>query len=71
LQENWSRGAAEVAFLMALFHRALEEQLADLNASGVRLRFVGDRGRLPAALQQAVARCGALLGAGPRGGGLL
>ena len=57
--ENWRRPPAEVAFLLRLFERLLRQELAALQAEGVRLRFLGDLSVLPAALQtlmqQAVA----------------
>lgn len=58
-EENWLRDAAEVTFLMALFERALRDELPELVANGVRLRFIGSLQRLPAGLQQSIARCGA------------
>lgn len=41
--ENWRRARAEVAGLMALFRRYLKSEAAELIASGVRVRFIGDR----------------------------
>lgn len=41
--ENWKRSRAEVAGLMALFRLYIKRESAELNASGVRVRFVGDR----------------------------
>ncbi len=40
--ENWRRPAEEVSFLMQLFVRALEQEVARLHDNGVRLRIVGD-----------------------------
>jgi undecaprenyl diphosphate synthase len=40
--ENWRRPPDEVSFLMQLFVRALESEVAKLHESGIRLRVVGD-----------------------------
>lgn len=39
--ENWQRPEEEVSALMALFLRALDKEVDELHAQGVRLRFVG------------------------------
>ncbi|MFT6120998.1 MAG: undecaprenyl diphosphate synthase [Yoonia sp.] len=44
--ENWKRTQIEVAGLMNLFRRYLEREANDLFASGVCVRFIGDRVRL-------------------------
>lgn len=54
--ENWRRGDREVALLLALFEHSLAAQLASLKAKRVALRFVGDRGPLPASLAALMAR---------------
>jgi undecaprenyl diphosphate synthase len=51
--ENFRRPADEVSRLMALFHDALERELAELDANDVRLRFIGDREQLGPALVEA------------------
>ncbi|HEX6827912.1 MAG TPA: polyprenyl diphosphate synthase [Burkholderiales bacterium] len=43
--ENWRRPADEVSFLMQLFMRALQQEVAKLHDNGIRLRVVGDLGR--------------------------
>src|SRR4029079_11313276 len=45
--ENWSRGAGEGGALMEIFGEAIDRELEDLAAQGVRGRFVGRRGRAP------------------------
>jgi undecaprenyl diphosphate synthase len=40
--ENWRRPAEEVTFLMQLFIRALESEVAKLHENNIRLRVVGD-----------------------------
>ncbi len=44
--ENWNRPAEEVSGLMDLLALALGREVPQLLADGVRLHFVGDRGRL-------------------------
>lgn len=46
--ENWQRPADEVSGLMDLFAFALGREVAQLNADGVQLRFVGERQGLSA-----------------------
>ena len=45
--ENWARPAEEVDALMRLFSYALERDIKDLHANGIRVQFIGDRTRLP------------------------
>ncbi len=40
--ENWRRPADEVSFLMQLFLRALEQEVAELHKNDIRLRVIGD-----------------------------
>jgi undecaprenyl diphosphate synthase len=44
--ENWSRPPEEVAMLMGLLKRFIREDLAELNANGVRVRIIGERDNL-------------------------
>lgn len=46
--ENWRRPETEVSALMGLLRLYLRRELGRLAAEGVRLRFIGDRTRLPA-----------------------
>ncbi|MGO9753957.1 MAG: polyprenyl diphosphate synthase [Solirubrobacteraceae bacterium] len=41
--ENWRRSRAEVAALMRMFRRRIEAETPELDAEGVRLRFIGRR----------------------------
>jgi undecaprenyl diphosphate synthase len=41
--ENWSRPAEEVQGLMAMFSRRIAQESPELNAEGVRIRFIGRR----------------------------
>ena len=43
--ENWRRPKEEVKFLMDLFVRTLEEEVAKLHQNDVRLRVIGERTR--------------------------
>jgi undecaprenyl diphosphate synthase len=53
--ENWGRPAEEVVGLMSLFLEALDREVAELDAQGVRMRFIGARTRLPVRLQARIA----------------
>jgi len=50
--ENWNRPTEEVNALMRLFAEALQREVRALHKNGVRLRFIGERGNLPAILQK-------------------
>ncbi len=41
--ENWSRPKTEVMFLLELLRRFIRQDVAELHASGVRIRVIGDR----------------------------
>ncbi len=53
--ENWRRPETEVSNLMTLFVDALEREVTDLHANGVRLAVIGDRHALSVRLQARVA----------------
>ena len=53
--ENWRRPPDEVGVLMQLFLESLDREVAELEANGVRLRFIGDRSRLAPALVERMA----------------
>ncbi len=53
--ENWRRPAGEVGMLMQLFLEALDREVAELDANGVRIRFIGERARLAPALAERMA----------------
>ncbi|MGC4027583.1 MAG: polyprenyl diphosphate synthase [Steroidobacteraceae bacterium] len=53
--ENWGRPGEEVSALMSLFVEALDAQLDELHANGVRLRFIGNRHAFPVRLQTRLA----------------
>ncbi len=50
--ENWGRPEDEVGALMKLFLNALDREVSELDRRGVRVRFIGDRDRFPAAIRQ-------------------
>lgn len=53
--ENWKREAAEVTYLLQLGEKAVSQHFKDLGGEGVRIRFLGDRSRLPESLQTSCA----------------
>ncbi len=52
--ENWRRPVEEVSYLMQLFVRALEQEVARLDENRIRLRVIGDRARFEPGLQQLI-----------------
>jgi undecaprenyl diphosphate synthase len=48
--ENWSRPAEEVTALMRMFSQRIASETPELNDEGVRMRFIGRRERVTAAL---------------------
>jgi undecaprenyl diphosphate synthase len=48
--ENWSRPAEEVTALMRMFSKRILSETPELNAEGVRMRFIGRREGVAAAL---------------------
>lgn len=50
--ENWTRPKAEVDGLMAMFARRIDRETPELDAEGVRMRFVGRRDGLDAELRR-------------------
>jgi undecaprenyl diphosphate synthase len=58
--ENWRRPAEEVRLLMKLFRTALENEVAKLHASGVRLKVVGDTQRFDPKIRKLIEQGEAL-----------
>ncbi len=54
--ENWQRPKREVRLLLDLMRGVLNDDVDELNQKQVQLRFVGERSRLPADLQQLMDR---------------
>ena len=52
--ENWNRPQDEIRGLMSLFVEALNSEVAELDAQGVRLCFMGDSQRLDSGLRQSM-----------------
>ncbi|HEX5363823.1 MAG TPA: isoprenyl transferase [Gallionella sp.] len=52
--ENWRRPADEVSFLMSLFLKMLEREVARLHKNNIRLKIIGDRSRFDDKLMQAM-----------------
>ncbi len=50
--ENWGRPEDEVGGLMKLFLNALEREVEELDRRGVQIRFIGERERFSAPLQE-------------------
>ncbi len=48
--ENWARPAAEVGGLMKMFGERIEAETPELDAEGVRMRFIGRREGVPGEL---------------------
>ncbi len=58
--ENWRRPEDEVSFLMNLFLRALEEEVAKLHKNGIRFRVIGDLERFDPRIRKLIAEAEAL-----------
>ncbi|CAN7250305.1 isoprenyl transferase [Bosea sp. LjRoot9] len=58
--ENWRRPQAEVSFLMGLLKRFVEKDLAELDASGVKVRIIGGREDLVPDLRRLVEHAEAI-----------
>jgi undecaprenyl diphosphate synthase len=54
--ENWKRPKAEIEGLLNLLREAIDEETLELHKNGIRIRHLGRQERLPAGLQQAIAR---------------
>ena len=54
--ENWRRPREEVSFLMNLFMRALEDEVAKLDKNEIRFRVIGDLSRFEPKLVELIRR---------------
>jgi undecaprenyl diphosphate synthase len=61
--ENWSRPAAEVEGLMAMFSQRVSSETPELHEEGVRMRFIGRREGFSAQLVEQMAEAEALTAA--------
>ena len=50
--ENWGRPKPEVRALLALLSRYLRNEVRQLHEDGIRMRFIGERGRFSVRLQK-------------------
>ena len=57
--ENWRRPVDEVRGLMSLFVDALEREVEELDANGIRVRFIGDLDALNPTLRRATEEAAA------------
>jgi len=64
--DNWKRPKTEVAALFRLFHQYLRREADELRENGVRLRVIGRRDRLTAALRRAIERAEEVTAGGAR-----
>ncbi len=60
--ENWRRPPEEVSYLMGLLKLFIRRDLADLHASNVRVRIIGDRVDLPGDIRALLQEAEALTG---------
>ena len=58
--ENWRRPADEVSFLMSLFMKMLEREVANLHDNNIRLKIIGERKHFDDNLQRAISEAEAL-----------
>ena len=54
--ENWRRPSDEVLHLTALLRHYLRHEVAEMAREGIRLRFIGDRGRFEHDIQAELSR---------------
>lgn len=64
--ENWNRPREEVSMLMARFLEALDTEVDELHANGIRIRFIGHLQQLSSALRERIAQAEALTAANER-----
>ncbi|HKM38901.1 MAG TPA: isoprenyl transferase [bacterium] len=55
--ENWRRPRLEVEGLFALLQEYVEKETVELMEQGVRVRFLGERGKLPSHAKKVVSYC--------------
>lgn len=49
--ENWNRSPEEVDYLMDIFRQAIRDEIEELGKEGIRTRFLGERSRFAADIQ--------------------
>ena len=55
-EANWNRSQEEVNYLMKLLEETLKQDADEFKAQGVHLKIIGQKERLPAGLQKAIAQ---------------
>jgi undecaprenyl diphosphate synthase len=53
--ENWARANGEIDTLLSMLARRISAEVPELHARGVRVRFIGRREGIPAALAEAIS----------------
>ena len=61
--ENWRRPSDEVSFLMSLFLKMLEREIANLHKNNIRLKIIGDRSRFDEKLKDTMREAESLTAA--------
>lgn len=64
--QNWARSPGEVAAILRLMERTLQERTQELVEQGVRVKFAGGHDRVPATLRQAMRVTEAATASGKR-----
>jgi undecaprenyl diphosphate synthase len=54
--ENWKRSQDEVGYLWALFQEVIEHEVEELDAQGVRMRFIGEIDELAPRIQSVISQ---------------
>ena len=54
--ENWGRSTEEVEFLLNLFENSLRKESDELVSRDVRVKFIGERSRIPSTLLREIER---------------
>jgi undecaprenyl diphosphate synthase len=63
--ENWGRPADEVSRLMQLFVEAMDREINQLHANGIRVRFIGDLATLEPGLRELITKAETLTASNP------
>ncbi len=61
--ENWSRPESEIKHLFSLLRRFVGQDVADLHASGIRIKIIGERSNLSNDIVELIEYCEELTGA--------
>jgi len=60
--ENWSRPESEIKHLFSLLRRFVGQDVADLHASGIRIKIIGERNNLSKDIVELIEYCEELTG---------